>query len=945
MSAVILAAYWPVFHNDFIKLDDRQYILENIHVTSGLTWANVKWSLTSGYASNWHPLTWISHMVDVQMFGLNPRWHHSVNLLFHIINAILLFLLFSRMTGAVWRSAFVAALFALHPIHVESVAWAAERKDVLSTFFFLLTLIAYARYATVQGSGFRVQGSASASLSSSPSIRSRSVQDSRFWYFAALAFFALGLMSKPMLVTLPFVLLLLDFWPLNRLRIAGFPPQSKFKNQKSKIAGLLIEKLPFFALSLGSCIATYWAQNRGHAVATAEKLPFEPRLANAVLSYVKYIAKIIWPSNLAVFYPHTAGAELLGMTDPAVFGALLVLGLLTVMVIWRIREMPWLAIGWFWFLGTLVPVIGLVQVGGQAMADRYTYIPAIGLFLAATWAITESFATLAGSRRILPLAGTATAAICAVLTFKQVLYWKTTQALFEHTVAVTGPNGIALYILGVEAGEKGDLAKAQSCWEAALAADPTQADAHYSLGFLACNAGRTDEAIQHYEAALRIQPWHALSYNGLGSVYYKLGRTDEALAQYETALGLNAEFRDAHYNAALLLTSVGRLPEAVDHFQQACRLLPTDTSARAKLAELLVRLHNLEGAATVVREIVELQPKAAEPHIRLGDLLAATRKQADAQQQFEQAVHLAPTNSEAHYKLGQSLLDQGQLAQAESHFRDAIQFNPEDALATTALGRVLLLQGKPDEAEKTFRNASASCPTNAETQLALANALMLLGKTNEAANCFAKTHQLNPELSIREKTEAEKLTAAGDVNGAIGHWLIALGLDPADAAAHGKLGLLFAQSGKLAEAIPHFEEAVRLAPTADACHNLGLAQMMRGHPDLAVVQFRAALKLEPDSLENLNDLAWLLATHPDPKIRNGAEAVRLAEHACQLAGGKEARYWGTLDAAYAEIGRFSDAISAAEKTRQLASTAGDTNLAAAADTRLTLYRKQQPFRQ
>jgi hypothetical protein len=378
LAVVTLLLYLPVLHNGFVNYDDPDYITNNSHVKAGLTWPGIIWAFRSTEASNWHPLTWISHMADCQLFGVNPAGHHLVNVLFHTANAVLLFLLLNRLTGlrseasapqpgALWRSAFVAAMFAWHPLHVESVAWASERKDVLSAFFWMLSLLAYADYARrVTGDKCRVTGTTSISpvATTHPSL----------FYFAALFFFACGLMSKPMVVTLPFVLLLLDFWPLNRIRSAEFGVRSA--------GALLLEKLPFFALTIASCIITRVVQ--GGALWSSASLHFPFRLANALMSYVRYISKTFWPADLALIYPYPHHWPLAG-----VIVVTILLVMWSVLFLCWAKRFPYLAVGWFWYLGTLVPAIGLVQVGVQSMADRYTYLPGIGLFIIVAWALND----------------------------------------------------------------------------------------------------------------------------------------------------------------------------------------------------------------------------------------------------------------------------------------------------------------------------------------------------------------------------------------------------------------------------------------------------------------------------------------------------------------------------------------------------------------------------
>jgi tetratricopeptide (TPR) repeat protein len=561
LASVTLAAFWPVVHNDFIKLDDRKYVTENPHVLSGLTWPNVQWAFQPGYASNWHPLTWLSHMLDVQFFGLNPGWHHLVNLVLHIANTLLLFVVLKRMADTVWRSASVAALFAVHPLHVESVAWVAERKDVLSTLFFLLTLWAYVRYT---GFGNPDTGSGRAKWS---------------WYALAVSLFALGLMSKPMLMTVPGVLLLLDFWPLRRIG-----PGTRWR--------LLWEKIPFLCLSTLSGIVTLLTQARGHNLSVG--LPLESRVANAIASYVKYLGKTIWPAHLAIFYPHPDLRYPLSYqwADSTLAVAALVLAAISVSAILRRQRQPWFAMGWFWYLGTLVPVIGIVQVGSQAMADRYTYIPLIGIFVCFVWGANELLGGARSGKTALVAVGIFVTAACVAVTRMQLKYWRNDLALFEHTLAVTQNNALAHYLIGLDLQEEGKLEPAMAHFRAAVEYDPDYADAHSGLGDTLYAMGRTDEAMEQYQAAIRLQPWNAQAHTGLGSILWMRGQQDEALAQFTEAVRFRPDSAQAQYNMGAALSGLGRFSEAAAHLSEAVRLDPDFREARALLSDVVVKRAN-----------------------------------------------------------------------------------------------------------------------------------------------------------------------------------------------------------------------------------------------------------------------------------------------------------------------------------------------------------------
>ncbi len=763
------ASFGPVTHHEFIKFDDHRYVTDNPHVRTGLTWANVRWALTAGYASNWHPLTWVSHMCDVEAYGLRPGGHHLTNLLLHLANTLALWFVLWRMTSRLWASAAVAAFFAVHPLHVESVAWVAERKDVLSTLFFLLSIGAYALYAQASAEG---PEAASGAVQPAP----RRIAGRAGLYIAALLLFALGLMCKPMLVTLPFVLCLLDWWPLRRVSVPFAPSKS--------VPGLLVEKIPFLLLSILSCVATYLAQAGSHSVTAG--LPFRLRAANAVVSYLKYIGKTFWPSNLAVFYPHpdtryglpaTAGypASEQWPWGLVLLGALLLAGISCV-ALWRARRWPWLFTGWFWYLGTLVPVIGLVQVGMQAMADRYMYIPSIGLFIAIVWGALELLPASQRTRTTLSAAAVALVICCAVITHRQTLYWHDNLSLFEHALAVTRHNAFAECNVGEELARRGQPDQAQKHFRAAQLADPRNPLAYMDLGIAFELEGKVDQAVPQYEAVVRLRPWSQSARLTLAGVLNRLGRKDEALAQYAQVLQLNPDQPAVRYEVASILAAQNHLPEAVAQLQR----------------------------------VVELQPDFTAAWVEWGTLLASRGRFAEAQAPLRQATALSPTNAALHLDLGK--------------------------------------------------------------------ALMLGGKSSEAAAEFKAVVRLDPGLPAKLLQEGRVLSSQGE-----------------------------------------------LSP--------------------ALARFNTALWLEPDSPAALSEVAWLLATHPLPQLRNGPRAVRLAQRALELSGGKDARFWASLDAACAESGRFPEAISAAQKARELALAAGDQETARACEARLALYQNQRAFHQ
>jgi protein O-mannosyl-transferase len=569
LIAVNLIVYASVRHHDFVNFDDDDYVTANPVVLRGLTWHGVAWAFTTEHAVNWHPLTWLSHMLDVQLYGLDAGAHHLTNLLFHIGNTLLLFGLLHRMTGALGRSAFVAGLFAVHPLHVESVAWVAERKDVLSTLFWMLTLWAYIEYVK------------------RPDLR----QSSRRRYAAVLLFFALGLMAKQMLVTLPLVLLLLDFWPLGRVGIGPNPAGgwAPARDGWATAGRLVWEKLPLLALAAASSIATFVIHQRGGAVIILSAIPLQLRIENALVSYVVYIGKMLWPAGLAVLYPYPQS-----LSAWSVAVAFVTLTGISVAVIWAAPRRPYLPVGWFWYLGTLVPVIGLIQVGDQAIADRYTYIPLIGLFIIVAWGAPDLLVRWPLRRVVLPKIALPAAAClvilaCAITARGQLEYWEDSTTLWTHTLAVTTRNNIAHNNLGATLADQGKTDEAIAHYSEALRIKSDYADAHNNLGVALADQGKLDEAIAHYSEALRIKPGYSDAHSNLGIALADQGNLDEAIAQFTEALRINPDSAKAHNNLGVALASQGKLDEAIAQFTEALQVKPDYADARNNLELALAR--------------------------------------------------------------------------------------------------------------------------------------------------------------------------------------------------------------------------------------------------------------------------------------------------------------------------------------------------------------------
>ncbi len=781
LAAVTLAVFGQTLRHGFVSYDDYAYVCENPAVTGGLNLKGVEWAFTHVVLFNWHPLTLMSHMLDCQLYGLKAGGHHLTNVLLHTASVILLFLVLRQMTslrpdkgvgatasqaGALWRSALVAAVFAIHPLRVESVAWVAERKDVLSGLFFMLTLWAYTRYAQRRSSvGRRVSSAGSNSLALDP----------RLWtldYGLVLLFFALGLLSKPMVVTLPFVLLLLDYWPLNRFA-PPIPVPTVTRNgdslkNHSVLWRLILEKLPLLALSGAACVVTMVTQKDIIA-----PVPLGLRIGNAVVSYVVYLRQMICPAGLAVLYPYPRN----GLPGWEITLAVVLLAAISAGVFLRRQKQPYLLIGWLWYLGMLVPAIGLVQSGWRAHADRYTYLPQIGLYFALIWAAGS---LCAGLRNRCLVLGTATALVITALSvgsFVQTSYWRNSESLWTHTLACTSDNALA----------------------------------HNNLGNDLLLAGQADEAITHFQKAVAIQADYSEAYNNLGNALVQEGRLDEAITRYQKALEIKPNYAEAYSNLGNALVQKGLVDEAVAHFQKA----------------------------------LEIQPEYAK----------------------------------AHYNLGDTLLQKGRVDEAIAHFQKALEIRSDYAEACNNLGNALLQKGRIEEAIARYERA--------------------------------------------------------------------LDINPGYAEACNNLGNALLQKGRVDEAILHFQKAVAIRPEyAKAHNNLGNALLQKGQVDEAITHFQKALEIRsdyPDAGHNLARVAWLLATSPEASVRNGTKAIKLTEAVEWLSGGKDPMINMTLAAAYAEAGRYDDAIAAAQQACALASAAGEQNLLEQNQKLLALYRAHQPY--
>lgn len=804
LATVVL--FWPATRYGFIRYDDPVYVRDNPRVTTGVRIQNLRWAFTSGHASNWHPVTWISHMADAEFFGSNPQRHHLTSVLLHGANAFLLFLILARVTGCTRRSLVVAGLFALHPLRVESVAWIAERKDVLSMFFFLLMLGAYSRYASLPANARET------SVAGGGGPRGE-----LGWYLTALSCFSLGLMSKPMLVTVPFLLLLVDLWPLRRVSWPAKWPEWRW---------LLLEKVPFLALTILSSWVTFLVQDKAHAVVLA--VPLGPRLANAVASYWKYLFQTVWPVNLAVFYPHPDTRYPLSEQWPLwvilVAGAALVAVCLAGLA--SARRSPWFTTGWFWFLGTLVPVIGVVQVGAQAMADRYTYLPHVGLFLAIVWTAAQ----LAETRRLPKslFAGVAVAALLASagVTRHQLGYWRDTLTLFRRALVVTKTNAVAHCNIGYELGEQGNYDEAISHFKAAIQDAPATADAYSGLGFTYELQGKLKESVAEYRTALRLRPWDEWTLNRLGMVLWQMGERKEAMERWREAARMRPDFYDPHFNLGAALASTQDFAAAEEQFRKAVALRPESREALGRWAELCLATGRLSDATLLFRRLVELEPKNADFLINLAGVLWRSGQRQEAAKFYMQAVEVRPDYPLAHFNLATAFLTINQFTQAEAGFRKAVELLPDYPDAQVGLGRALMGQGKLEEAIQWLEKGATGKP-NPATWLHLGRAQAEHGEAARAISSLRKALELRPDWPQAMGELAWVLATTPQASLRNGAEALALAKKANDSSQARDPELLAALDAALAET-GDFPGALRVAEECkQAAVKLGLAEMQR----------------------------------------------------------------------------------------------------------------------
>ncbi len=699
LAIAVFLVFGQTLRYGFINFDDDVYVYGNPQVAQGLTLHGIGWAFTHSHNANWHPLIMMSLMLDAQAYGLKAGGYHLTNILLHGVTAILLFLVLRRMmglrtdksagatatpAGALWPSAFVAAVFAIHPLRVESVAWVTERKSVLSGLFFMLTLWAYVRYVEKS----RVHPP---SVPIQSGLRRTGSPKSRVWYGLMLLFFTLGLMSKPTLVTVPFVLLLLDYWPLGRFSFSGKP--STFNSDESRAgpqlstwpaSRLVFEKFPLLLLAAVFSLLTFITQKNAGALAVLERQPLTLRLENVLVNYATYIYKMLWPENLAALYPRQAGAP---AWEIVAAGGLLLF--VTVLVVTFARRFPYLVTGWLWYLGMLVPMIGIVQAGFVTRADRFTYLPQIGLYLIIAWTIKDLTASWRYRRQILGVAALTVIAALMVGAWKQTSYWRDSESLWNHTLDCTSDNAIAHLNLGLALGTEGRFDEAIGHFQRAAEISPNQPQAYNNLGIVLVWKGRPDDAIANFARAIQIQPDYAEARLNWGAVLTSQGKTPEAIALFERAIELKPDYADAHYNLGRALALQGKMAEAIGHYRQAIQLQPDSPEAFYYLGNALVAEGKLAESAGQYRKAIQLKPDYADAHGNLANVLAAQGKLDEAVKEYRRTLELVPNSAQAHFRFGQALQTLHNFAAAKAEYQKVLELEPKHLAAHLSLAWVL----------------------------------------------------------------------------------------------------------------------------------------------------------------------------------------------------------------------------------------------------------------
>ncbi len=744
---LIIFCYWPIYHAEFINFDDFLYVTHNEYVKEGLAAKSITWAFSSFDLSNWHPVTMMSHMLDYELFGMNASGHHLMNVLLHAGNTLLLFLALRMMTGALWRSAAVAFLFAMHPLHVESVAWVSERKDVLSTFFMLLSLVAYAHYAKNQ---------------------------SAIKYLLAFLLFVLALMSKPMVVTFPFLLMLLDYWPLRRFNDDHLNNILKSENQKH-LWFLIREKIPFLLMSIIVSIVTYIAQAQTGAVSSLSALPLLIRIANSVNAYALYIVHTLFPFNLSIFYPLVHGIPLWQTVCSACFIVLATyLG-------WRFRQCyPFYLVGWLWYLGSLVPVIGIVQVGMQAMADRYTYIPLVGIFMVLAWLLPDMTKHSKGAMLFEGITLLCIALLLTAATRIQAGSWTDTMSVFSRADEVTERNILAKLQIAGQYSQMGKQDDARNQFEELLRITPTNVTALHNYGMFLVYSNHDDEGIKYLREALRLQPNSITVHNSLAQALWQKGKAEEAEKLLRASLILKPDHPDTHFYLAIVLgKSKERYGESLEHYREAIRIKPNHHRARLGLA-ITLQLHG--------------QKEEADEHYR---------------QVYRENPYVIAENR---FNVGATLAAQNEIEEAIVQYREGLKILPQNVGAQLFLAYLYQRKGNNDDALKQYGEILKSNPKSAAALIGMGTVMADLGKTEDAVHHLTEALRIDPKNVSAHNNLGLIAYRQDRMKEATSHFRMAMTADPRNTEARYNMGLAFEKMGNINGGIAQLERAIEINP-------------------------------------------------------------------------------------------------------------------------------------
>jgi tetratricopeptide (TPR) repeat protein len=704
--------YMQVMNHDFINFDDDIYVKDNFRVIKGISLSNILWAFSLTEKHNtpyWHPLTWLSHMLDCQFFGLNAGMHHLTNLIFHIANTILLFYVLNLATGSVRRSAIVAALFAIHPVNIESVAWIAERKNVLSTFFWMLTMLFYIYYTR------------------RPDI---------LRYLAAILFFSLGLLAKPMLITLPFVFILFDYWPLERFEL-------KQSGLHKKILYLILEKLPFFIISFCSVYISTVSLKLTSNIISTDYVPMRLRLENAIVSYAAYIGKMVWPSKLSIYYPFPASIAVWKIS-----ASLILLVSVTIFVLFKMRRFRYVGTGWFWFIGTLVPVSGAVQGGlWPEMADRWAYVPYIGLFVIISWGGYELLNKYRLNNILAAVISLTILLALSTATYIQLKYWQDSKSLYKHALEAGPVNHVILNNMGNALVKEGKLLEAVSHYKEALLSKPDYAKAHNNLATAFYKLGRIDESVRYYSEALRYWPNFYKAHNNFGSVLFELGKDKDAMFHFLEALRINPDYDEAHYNLGLLLSRQGRIEQAVSHYARAISINPYYAEAHNNLGLAYYKLGRAGYAVKQYNEALRLDPNMAEAHVNLGVTLFYAGDYNKALSHLRRAAEINPEDDNAREKIKTVLEEKEKFQKEEKSMLEKIAGKPGNYTLYVDLGDLYVKYKRFDLAEEQYKRAVMISPDNHEGIIKLAKIYAIKGNFSKAISEAERAIGLKPDYA------------------------------------------------------------------------------------------------------------------------------------------------------------------------------------------------------